>query len=462
MLFNSFGFLVFFPAVVLAYYLMPHRLRKFWLVLASYFFYSCFDVKYVFWLFFCTTVSWRFGFLLHRYRKKGIFWIGIILTLCPLVTFKYGLILPIGISFYTLQAVSYLADVFREDIEPEKNFIKYMLYMAFFPTIMSGPIKRAGDFIGQIDIKKNFDYEAVRSGLYLMVWGYVQKILAADSVSGVVARIYDNPGSFSGIVIWITTILYGIQIYFDFAGYSCIAAGAARALGYQIDMNFLRPYMAVSIKDFWRRWHISLSSWLRDYIYIPLGGNRRSVFRKYVNLFFTFLVSGVWHGAGLTFLFWGALHGFYQIAGDVLMPVKRRIRNIFDPRGNSKAYRILQSIVAFLLVDFAWMFFRASGLKSALLMTGRIFFHFYSGQNLNQILNELNVGASQVLWWLAVILLLGAIDLCREKRIALRVYFEKQNAVLRWAVYLVIVMIFLFAAVTGTGIKAAGFIYNNF
>ena len=280
---------------------------------------------------------------------------------------RWNVLLPVGISFYIFQAVGYAVDVYRGTIKAEKNFVVYALFISFFPQLVAGPIERAKNMLPQFREKHKFSYENFDAGLRLMIWGFFMKLCVADRVSTYVDAVYNNYMEHSGVSLLLATFFFTFQIYCDFAGYSLIAIGSSKMMGFTLMENFHRPYFAKSIKEFWRRWHISLSTWFKDYLYIPLGGNRVGHYRHLWNLFVTFLVSGIWHGANLTFVLWGSLHGLYQIIGiekNRLLPkvnVSKRLHAVFN------------CLVTFVLVMFAWIFFRANDLHSAFSIIAKIF-----------------------------------------------------------------------------------------
>jgi len=347
MLFNSYNFLIFFPIVTLVYFLIPHRIRYIWLLIASYYFYMCWNAKYALILLFSTFVTYISGILISKANnieekrksiklKKTFVALSFILNLSILFLYKYfdfaveningilsclnmqilkpsfDLILPVGISFYIFQALSYTVDVYRKDVKPEKNFLKYALFVSFFPQLVAGPIERSKNLISQIHEKHYFDGQRVKDGLLLMIWGGFQKIVIADRVAIVVDEVFNYFPMYGGMYVVVAVILFAIQIYCDFNGYSTIAIGAAKVMGFELMENFNAPYFSQSVSEFWRRWHISLSSWFKDYLYIPLGGNRKGRSRKYINLMIVFIVSGLWHGAEWTFVIWGLLNRMFS------------------------------------------------------------------------------------------------------------------------------------------------------
>ncbi len=394
-LFNSIAFLVFFPVVVGLYFALPYRWRWMWLLAASYFFYMYWRVEYALLIFGSTVVDF---FVAQRMfatqdQAKRLPWLllSFATNLGLLFTFKYygfftesaeiaaaalglewaapalNLLLPVGISFYTFQTLGYSIDVYRGQIEPERHFGRFALYVAFFPQLVAGPIERAGRLLPQLRKDQDFDYERGLEGLQQMTRGMFKKVVVADRLAVYVNSVYADPGAFSGLQLIVATYFFAFQIYCDFSGYSDIAIGAAKVLGIDLMENFRRPYLATSISDFWKRWHISLSTWFRDYLYIPLGGNRVSKARWYANLFIVFVVSGLWHGANWTFIVWGALHGGYLIGAILTASWRER----FLPVAGSRGRWAFDVIVTFHLALVAWVFFRANSVSDAFLVFWR-------------------------------------------------------------------------------------------
>ena len=341
MIFNSMNYLLFFPVVVCIYFVLPIKIRWMWLLVSSYYFYMCWNIEYAFLILFSTIVTYLSGILMgqigilirekqkrQKLRKICVFG-SFFLNLAILFFFKYynfatenikyvldltgvqinipvfDILLPVGISFYTFQALSYTMDVYQGDVKAEKNLLKYALYVSFFPQLVAGPIERSKDLLGQINRPTYIEVDNVREGLLIIAWGLFVKIVVADNIAIVINPILENYLDYNGTVLAIVLMLFGVQIYCDFDGYSKIAKGSAQVLGFKLNDNFDAPYMADSIKDFWRRWHISLTSWFRDYLYIPLGGNRHGKLRKYLNNICVFLCSGLLHGAGWNYIVWG-------------------------------------------------------------------------------------------------------------------------------------------------------------
>lgn len=391
MLFNSLQFLAFFPIVVGLYFLTPQRSRWFLLLAASYYFYMCWEPMYVLLIVASTLVDYFAAGRMHQALTKRIrrgylllslgsnlgllfafkysgFFVGSLNEFTQLLGIEYALpmleiLLPVGISFYTFQTLSYTIDVYRGAREPVRHLGKFSVYVAFFPQLVAGPIERSTSLLPQFDEEHHLDWERIKSGLVLMLWGFFMKLVIADQAGLFVDPIYAEPTRYSGISLLIATYLFSFQIYCDFAGYSNIAIGAARVLGFRLMRNFDRPYFSESTAEFWRRWHISLSSWFRDYLYIPLGGNRVGRMRWRWIILVVFLTSGLWHGANWTFLVWGALHGAYLVMGSALA---RWSGSRVSGRSRWGTLRELSRIfITYHLVALSWVFFRAASLRDA-------------------------------------------------------------------------------------------------
>ena len=393
MIYNSFNFLVLFPLIFLLYYLIPTRYQKgrnVFLLTVSYLLYLNWKPVYALILLSVTLVTYYSAKLIEKgENKKQIMILGGALSLLPLLFFKYfnfineqvyvllsalglrydlqGLnwAVPIGISFFTFQALGYLFDVYYNKIKAEKDFLTYALFISFFPSILSGPINKASLVIPQLkNLRPYFDYGKAVEGLKMLLWGMFMKVVVADRVALYVDTVLPNYMNYTGVTCFVASIFYTIQIYADFAGYSLMAIGVGKVLGFELTENFCRPYFAVSVTDFWRRWHISLSTWLKDYVYIPLGGSRCSKLRNYWNIFVTFLVSGIWHGANWTFIVWGIWHGIAQIIEKAIGQQKCE----YGWFGKS-----IKIVITFLLVNFAWIFFRMPTMDDAVGVIIRIF-----------------------------------------------------------------------------------------
>lgn len=449
------------------------------LLLASYYFYMSWKPAYALLLLLSTVIDFYCGLQMSKLPdKKGrkkFLWLSIASNFSMLFFFKYfnflndsikdvfefmgtsieipelEILLPIGISFYTFQAVSYSVDVYRGKMEAEQNLGHFALYISFFPQLVAGPIERPSHLLPQFKTEKSFNYQLASSGLRLMAWGFFKKLVVADSIAVIVNSIYAQHETVSGGWILIGAFLFTIQIYCDFSGYTDIAIGSARVMGFDFMKNFNRPFFSKTIKEFWSRWHISLSTWFRDYLYIPLGGNRTVKWRWYYNLFVTFLISGLWHGANSTFLVWGAIHGLAIV-----------VEQFFNIRTSSnKGMRFLQALITFSIVVFSFHFFRAETVGEAFVGLN----HFFSGLLSFELLtfidfNSILLNVLKIDWLIIVLsvsLLFGVELIQRKHDITSLVY--KLPSILRWFIYCgLIITILLFGKFDGE----QAFIYFQF
>lgn len=500
MLFNSVEFMVFFPIVVLIYFLIPHRIKYLWLLGASYYFYMSWNPVYALLMLASTIITWGSGLLISlleqkagRNKEKAKKWClagCMALNLGILFFFKYYLfaaqsienifalfrisvkipvfdvLLPVGISFYTFQALGYVIDVFRREIPAEKNFFRYALFVSFFPQLVAGPIERSKNLMRQIYEPHTFDAERVKDGLLLMGWGFFQKLVIADRIAVLVTDVYDRFSEYSGMQIFTATVLFAFQIYCDFGGYSDIAVGAARVMDFTLTKNFKSPYWAASVSEFWRNWHISLTTWFRDYIYIPLGGSRCSKLKNYRNILLTFTVSGLWHGAGMSFVVWGALNGLYQVVGDLTRPFRIGLRERLHIRTDCGSYRLLQRAVTFLFVDFAWFFFRADNLANAIQMLRHsiTYIGFISFFDPNTLLgvNTMALSEKNFFVMLLSLILLMWVDYRKKSGMDFKGALARQNIWFRWLVYYGMIFSILIFGMYGPEYDSATFIYFQF
>lgn len=482
MLFNTWQFAVFLLIVFPIYWIVPHKYRWGVLLVASYYFYMCWNAKYLLLILFTTVVSYTCALLLEQQddvkKKKGIVLMAAGICLGVLFVFKYfnffvdtvnnalrclgsgtqmhalDLLLPVGISFYTFQTLSYVIDVYRHDIKAEHHFGYYAMYISFFPQLVAGPIERAGNLLPQFKQEQRFSYEEATYGLKMMAWGLFKKMLIADLIARYVDMVFSDVRSYTGFACVIAAVLFSIQIYCDFSGYSDMALGVARLFGIKLMKNFEQPFFACSIKEFWRRWHISLSSWFRDYVYIPLGGNRAGRWKYCRNQMITFLLSGLWHGANWTFIIWGGMHGIFQV-----------IEKIFNlPRKNDKLTKIFGPVIVFPLVILAFIFFRASSLSDA----AYVLVHLFDGilapaAYIRNGYAALGITAVEFATFMAPIILLFVFDFISLKQDAIELV-SRQKVVVRWSIYIVFIVWILYDIqyVLGASNMAQKFIYFDF
>ncbi len=474
-------------AVCLLYFLIPRRYQWFLLLGASYFFYGCWNVKYLFILIISTCIVYITALLLRRYSayRKQLLAISIIANLAILLLFKYSgfmygnlsllssylelpffkdsfkMLMPIGISFYIFKAVSYLIDVYRNRIEPERHFGYLALYVSFFPQLLAGPIERSTLFIPQVKKEFSYDYQRIVEGLKLMAWGFFKKLVIADRLALYVDRAYSDPASFAGMPLLLAAYFFTIQIYCDFSGYSDIAIGSAKILGYEGMDNFRRPYFSRTMQEFWSRWHISLSTWFRDYLYIPLGGNRVSRLRWSLNIMAVFLLSGLWHGANWSFVAWGGIHGIFLLFGRFTLglrdKMKHSVLSIFrleKEHGPAPLMSMIESAwsiaVTFHLAAFAWVFFRAESFSGA----ASIITHVFTWSR-----GDVTLGFTpmEFILMISTVPCLVVLDCIQEKRGG-RHPFTQQRPPARWALYYFVILCIVFFGVFGQ----SKFIYFNF
>lgn len=488
MLFNSIEFAIFFPIVTILYFLIPSKYRWILLLLASCVFYMAFVPIYIFILIITICIDYFMGIKIedtHLEQKRKRYLIYSVISTClVLFIFKYfnffnsnftgifnlfhikysikaiNIILPIGLSFHTFQSLSYVIEVYRKHQKAERHFGIYSLYVMFYPQLVAGPIERPQNLLHQFREKHDFDYARVVSGLRLMAWGLFQKIVIADRLAIIVNQVYANPKEFNGFSLFLAALLFAFQLYCDFAGYSDIAIGSARVMGFNLMKNFNLPYLSQSISEFWKRWHISLSTWFKDYLYIPMGGNRVSKLRWQWNLFFTFLISGLWHGANWTYIIWGALHGFFIVLSIWTRPLRKFIIKILGLNEKGWPLKFFKIMFTFSLVAFAWIFFRADTIYEAWYIIQRICSELLTIFSINQIkagLNSFGLSNFELFLTFAALAMLIIVRLLQSKVVISEV-FNRQSTIVRWTCYYAFVIYFLLFGIFGQN----NFIYFQF
>lgn len=500
MLFNSIDFMIFFPIVLSIYFVIPKKLRAIWLLIASYYFYMSWNPTYALLIAASTVVTYCSALLIdarsskgtykHAKYKKLLLLAALFINLGILGLFKYGnfvidsiggllqalhvtaaprrfdFLLPVGISFYTFQALGYLIDVYRGDIKAETDPVRYALFVSFFPQLVAGPIERSKNLLSQlknISVIRLWDAKRVTSGAILMVWGYFMKMVIADRAAILVNTVFDSYQMYGSSELLLAALAFSLQIYCDFGSYSLIATGSARIMGVELMENFNAPYFARSVRDFWSRWHISLSTWFRDYLYIPLGGNRKGRIRKACNTMIVFLVSGLWHGADWHFVAWGGIHGFYQVTADLLKPCKNKLIEKLRINTECFSWKFLQTLLTYILVVFAWIFFRADNISSSLLYIKRIFTKPTPWLLFNGGIYALGLSRIEMNILFFSTLLLFMADCVRYKmKISIDRFLMRQNLWFEWlAVICAILMIFVFGEY-GPAFDSQQFIYFQF
>ena len=491
MLFNSTEFMIFFPITLIFYWIFPKKYRYICLFIASYTFYMFWNPKYALLMGTSTVVTFLSGVLIEKLKyKRTVVAFSFIINLAILIFFKYfdfllqninivlsalniqlinkpfDVILPVGISFYTFQALSYTIDVYRGEIKSEKNIIKYALFVSFFPQLVAGPIERSNNLLIQIENLekvKRFDYERITEGLTLMLFGYFQKMVIADRAAILVDTVFNGYYEYNSMALILAAIFFAIQIYCDFGSYSLIAIGTAKVMGINLMENFNTPYFARSVKEFWGRWHISLSTWFRDYLYIPLGGNRCSNIRKSFNILVTFLVSGLWHGANFTFIAWGAIHGIFHIIEEQLKPIKEKYLNKFKIKTNAFSFALIEIIITFIIVDLAWIFFRAETIHDAIHYIQRIFTRIDLWTLFDGTLYGLGLNIFEMNILIIALFILIAFDLVKyTRKESIFEFLNKQNLYFRWFVMLFLIFYIIVYGKYGAGFDPKQFIYFQF
>lgn len=491
MQFTSFEFLIFFPAVTLLFYIMPGKFRQLWLLAASYWFYMGWNAKYALLILASTVITYVCAILIEKVSaKKLMLLLCIASNLAILAFFKYfyflhdvlsdvfsvfgarlaspdfDIILPVGISFYTFQALGYTIDVYRGTVKAEKNFMRYALFVSFFPQLVAGPIERSRNLLGQIEKisrGKSWNFDKATRGLLMMLWGFFMKMVIADRAAVLVNYVFDKYYLLSGAALMLAMLLFAIQIYCDFASYSIIAMGAAKILGIELMVNFEAPFFSRSVSDLWRRWHVSLSSWFRDYLYIPLGGSRCSRPRKYFNIMAVFFASGLWHGASWHFVAWGVIQGAYIIIGDILNPIKARFNEIFNVRVKTFGYQFFQGLCTFFLFALSFVFFRADSVSGAVYYIAHMFDTFGFWTLSEELIYNLGLDKKEIGVLLIGILILALVDAYYVKKKELFDSLVKSQCLavqyVLTASLLVMVIVF---GVYGEGYDASQFIYFQF
>lgn len=503
MVFNSIDFLLFFPIVLLIYFILPSKIRYIWLLISSYYFYICWNPVYVLLLFLSTVITYCCGFVTDKIRdnpnfkprvREKLMFLSLILSFVSnlgiLIYFKYAdfiidtvnlllyemhinpihssidVLLPVGISFYTFQALGYTVDVYRGSVKAEKNLLKYALFVSFFPQLVAGPIERSKNLLKQIHEEpahKLWDYQRVTYGFVMMLWGFFIKIVIADRIAVLVNTVFDSYEQYGMVGLGTGAVAFAIQIYCDFSGYSTIAIGAAKVLGFELMDNFNTPYFSIGIIDFWRRWHISLSTWFRDYLYIPLGGNRCGKLKQYRNILITFCVSGLWHGAAWTYVIWGLLHGIYQILEKELTQIVNIFHARFHTRKESFGYKFFSVVVTFIFVDLAWIIFRADSIYQAFHYIQRMFLYRDWWSFFDMSIYEMGLDVQEMhILFIALAFLLLVELLKYKKKETLAAFLQKQWIVFRFAFLLFMLFFVVIFGYYGPGFDSSQFIYFQF
>ncbi|MCR4690481.1 MAG: MBOAT family protein [Lachnospiraceae bacterium] len=493
MIFNSVDYLIFFPAVTLIYFMLPRKAGNIWLLAASFAFYMNWNAGYGLLLFSSIVITYTAARLMgkcgEKKKARSVMVLSLVLNLGMLAYFKYfgffadninmllskigqkglqapDILLPVGISFYIFQAVGYTLDVYHGRITPEKNFFTYALFVSFFPQLVAGPIERSTNLLPQFREKHSFDAARIREGLMIMLWGLFIKMVIADRIALMITPVFDEYLVYSGMEIFFACVLFSIQIYCDFAGYSHIAIGSAKVLGFTLMDNFRQPLSSVSVHDFWNRWHISLTGWFRDYLYIPLGGNRKGMVRKQINRILVFLVSGLWHGAAWHYVIWGGLNGCYLMAEDLIPGKKEAAGKAGEQSPDVVVGRVSRRVLTFFLVSFAFLFFRAASLKEAIGMLRQCKadpgIRLFLSRGVGRLFASAGMDAACAAAFLLAVLLLIGVDFFGRNGYRPTAYLVSLKAPLRWIAYTALVFYILIFGIYGKDFPQTEFIYFQF
>jgi D-alanyl-lipoteichoic acid acyltransferase DltB (MBOAT superfamily) len=483
MLFNSFAFAVFLPLLFVLYWAIFNKrsvtLRNVFLLIANYVFYGWWDWRFLILIVLTSFCSWASGILISKYSvsqrngiSKQVLICNLVLNLGILAAFKYfnffvdsfiavfqsvgvhlhpatlNIVLPIGISFYTFQALSYSIDVYRKQIESTKDWLQFFVFVSFFPQLVAGPIERAKNLLPQFETLKKPDYAVFRSAMLLITWGFFKKLMIADRVGMLVDSAFDNSAAADGLPMLLGAVFFALQLYCDFSAYSDIAVGCGKLFGFNLMTNFRRPYLSTSFGDFWKRWHISLSTWFMDYVYIPLGGNRKGKYRTWLNVFIVFAISGLWHGASWNFVIWGVFNALFMLALD---PCLKLIKS------KKFVVHFFKSLVIFAGWALSLVFFRAHGFENALDC-----FRYLGFANVESIVNfGLNARELNLTWILLVILLVKEIVWERYEQTLHTTSLQKIPTIFRWIFYIIFVLSIIYLGQYG-GANENAFIYFQF
>lgn len=476
MLFNSLYFVFFLCFSVFLLFVVKTKQKRIILLLLNIFFYSCSNPYNIIIIFIIGIISYLFSFILFKYKNKAIAFITITISIFPLILYKYSNfllnsilninvsinlsnIIPLGLSFITVQIVGYLIDIYKGSCEPEKNILNYFIFISFFPIVTCGPIERSASLLPQIKNldKATFNYKGIVEGCRIILFGYLLKVFIAERLANIINIVYSDINSSSGLILLVTTFLFTIQIYCDFCGYSYIALGSAKLMGIKLIQNFNKSYISQSITEFWTRWHISLSSWLKDYIYIPLGGNRCSKARNYINILIVFFVSGLWHGASFTYILWGIFNG--------LIIVLERITKL-NKKSTKKSVKILKTAYTFLVVNFLWIFFRANTIFEAILIIKKIFTEsihdlslLTSFSSIIQYLRNYNLSVLYCLIASIALIIFFIYSIIIKNYNLPSEIINNKPFIFRWFIYILLIFIIL---TLGATVGHNQFIYANF
>ncbi|WP_027206095.1 MBOAT family O-acyltransferase [Butyrivibrio fibrisolvens] len=483
----SIYFLIFLAIVAAVNYVLPQKIRPYWLLIANMAFYASYKIAGLLVIIAGIIISYTAGRLIQRSpdNKKTILAGTILALVGSLCYFKYtvllgatirniqelvrgssdfrleSILIPLGISYFLLQMIGYVVDVYKGEVDANCSIVNYALFVSFFPTVVSGPIERAGNMIPQYENLPGFDEDNIRKGILQIIWGFFLKMIVADRLGVIVSTVNADPAAYKGTVVFIAVLMYALQIYTDFGGYSSIAIGSARVLGIKVMDNFNSPFLSTSVAELWRRWHISLSTWFRDYVYIPLGGNRKGTARKYLNLLITFFVSGLWHGAAWTYAVWGLINGIFQVIGMILMPARNKIVEVLHIDREAFSHRLLKTVFTFLLFSFAVIFFGKDTFAQAVLIIKNMWL-FTPWVLTDGSLYTLGLDRPAFNLMLLGLMLMVIADIAKYRGVSIPEVISRQSLWIRWCIYIGALVLITVCGVWGHGYDATSFIYVQF
>lgn len=482
--FTSFDFYIFLAIVVGIYYLIPLKYRWYSLLAGSLLFYwyiSEYSKHRFIILVGETLICWLLSHLMKKIkgegRRKLCLVISILFTAIPILAIKMfpyvnniaihkpmpeWWLVPVGIAFWSMQLIAYTVDVYKDEINPEKNFLKFLLFASFFPQIIQGPIPRFAQLSAQLTEGNRFDENKFVKGFMLILWGFFLKLCIADKAGVIVDTVFNNYPAYCGMYILVAGVLYSLQLYTDFLACTSFAQGISGLFGINIINNFNHPYFSTSVKDFWRRWHISFSYWLRDYVYIPLGGSRKGKIRKFINLLITFAISGIWHGSGLKFLFWGLIHGTYQIIGEMMEPIKKSVNRKLNLNKHQEFANVCKTIFTFSIIMLAWIIFRADHLRTGLSMIKSIFTVYNPWILTNDSLYNLGLGWKECMVLGFCLFVLLIVSWKQERGVRFTNKILECNLFTRWFIYIGTIIFVIIFGTYGYGYDPQEFIYGGF
>ena len=486
MAFNTFAFLGFFTAVIILYYALPGKLRPFLAAVASLAFYAIYDIKLTALLAVYTVYVYLFGLAASKNKSKPVLAAMIIGALAPLLICKYlnlglsicdaiigkisnswgthafSIVIPLGISYFTFKSIGYIVDVYKGSVEPERNFVIFAAFVTFFPEMLAGPIDRSDNLLKQLRDGAPKRFTDVQAGILMLFWGYFEKMCVADRLKIIVDGVYSDLYSYRGAIVILSIACYSLEIYLDFAGCTHMALGVGKALGFDLPINFRQPYLSVSVRDFWRNWHISLMDWFKDYVYIPMGGSRKGMLRKYINALTVFALSGLWHGAGLSFLLWGILNGLLQIGGNILNPFKDKVYRALKIAEDSEGLAWFKRLGTFILMSCTWVFFRAESTRQALLIFKRAFAGFDAIRLFDGTLYLTGLTDKNAHILVLFLLIILIFDYCCLKGFKPVDFILKSHWLFKSFVFILLVLTVVVFGIYGTAYDAGSFIYMQF